>query len=106
MVNIDKAQEFCSELTDIYSEDYSNTVSSLRSYIQILVINIEIDKYKSLEERLKILAFIEDKFNTDVDWFLEFIKTMNNSDTNDFTKNNIEKLLKDILWFEWTWILK
>ena len=106
MVNIDKAQEFCNELTDIYSEDYSNAVINLRSYIQVLIINIEIDKYKSLKERLKILAFIEDKFSNDVDGFLEFIKKINDLESNDFTKNNIEESLKDILWFEWTWILK
>ena len=106
MVNIDKAQEFCNELTDIYSEDYSNAVINLRSYIQVLIINIEIDKYKSLKERLKILAFIEDKFSNDVDGFLKFIKKINDLESNDFTKNNIEESLKDILWFEWTWILK
>jgi hypothetical protein len=66
MENIEQAKELCNNISDAYNKEYSDAVNSLINYIQILIIETRDKKYNSLENRLNIITFIEDKFNNDI----------------------------------------
>jgi|SaaInlStandDraft_7_1057024.scaffolds.fasta_scaffold51822_2 hypothetical protein len=106
MLNTLTWQELCDDISDAYDEKYHEAVYKIRTYVQVLITNIDIEEVVDIQKRLVILKFIEDKFNTDINWFLAFIKKLNEKTWEIGSQKQLEQVLKDELWYEWTWICK
>lgn len=100
MLDINNIQKFCEDFSDVYNEDYSEAVVNLRSYIQVLIADVQNKKWEKLRENIKIIKFIEDKFNNDIEWFFLFIKKLNTIKNQANSQKIIEKILKEELWYE------
>ena len=95
MKNTDKAQHICNQITYIYKWEYSESVMIIRNYVQLLVIETTDSRYNSLENRLTILEFIENKFHADKNLFISFIKKVNTLEYNPAPEKLIELFLKE-----------
>ncbi len=105
-IDINSVQNLCSDFSDAYNENYSVAVMNLRSYIQILILETQDKSFTSLNSRLKILEFIEEKFNKDINWFFNFIKKLNHIEYKANSNDKIEEVLRNELWYKWEWIFK
>lgn len=101
MLDMNNIQKFCEEFSDVYNEDYSEAVVNLRSYIQVLIADIQNKKWEKLRENIKIIKFIEDKFNNDIEWFFSFIKKLNTIKNKANSQEQIKIVMKEELWYEW-----
>lgn len=103
-IDMNSVQDFCNDFSDAYNDNYSEAVMNLRNYIQILILETQDKKFTSLNSRLKILEFIEEKFNNDINWFFNFIKKLNQIEYKANSNDKIEEVLRKELWYKWEWI--
>ena len=100
MLDINNIQKFCEEFSDVYNEDYSEAVVNLRSYIQVLIADIQNKNWEKLRENIKIIKFIEDTFNNDIEWFFSFIKKLNTIKNKANSQEQIKIVMKEEVWYE------